>query len=249
MENILNKGNVIYAYKRADNQKIVYIGQTTQLDVRHKQHIQYDPFNINTKEYDYPLSRGVRKYGEDFYQLIILEDNIDKNKLGDREKYWIAYYDTYFHGYNQTPGGENPTFLTYTEDIIDLVIEMLKDYNYSYDDISKKTNLSLTHIYNINIGKRRKRDNIEYPIRPSNTKGTKGLKFSLEECEEIHKYILNNPEKTLAEIAEKYNCTPTTIRRINQGKTETYRLKGYVYPLRKTNTRKKDQFKPVSTIS
>ena len=41
-----------------------------------------------------------------------------------------------------------------------------------------KTGVSLTHIYNINTGKRRRQENIVYPIRPSNVKGTKGLKFS-----------------------------------------------------------------------
>ena len=55
---------------------------------------------------------------------------------------------------------------------------MLQDESYSYKDIMNKTGISMTHIYNINTGKRRKKDNIKYPIRTSNTKGTKGLKFS-----------------------------------------------------------------------
>ena len=92
--------NIIYAYRKVDNGKIVYVGQTTNLQERHKQHIKYDPFNINTKEYSYPLSRGVRKYGQDAYELIILEDNLKKEQLNEREKYWIAFYDTYFNGYN-----------------------------------------------------------------------------------------------------------------------------------------------------
>ena len=64
--NRLKKGadfmNIIYAYRKADNKQIVYVGQTSDLYSRHKQHIDYDPFNPNNKEYDYPLSRGVRKY-------------------------------------------------------------------------------------------------------------------------------------------------------------------------------------------
>ena len=55
---------------------------------------------------------------------------------------------------------------------------MLQDESYSYKDIINKTGISMTHIYNINTGKRRRKDNIKYPIRTSNTKGTKGLKFS-----------------------------------------------------------------------
>lgn len=42
----------------------------------------------------------------------------------------------------------------------------------------KRTGISMTHIYNINIGARRKRDDLTYPIRPSNTKGTKGLRLT-----------------------------------------------------------------------
>ena len=67
---------------------------------------------------------------------------------------------------------------------------MLRDESYSYKDIVNKTGISMTHIYNINTGKRRKQDNIQYPIRKSNTKGTKGLKFSPEECKNIHEEIL-----------------------------------------------------------
>ena len=70
--------NTIYAYKKRSTNKIVYVGQTTNLEYRHKQHFKYDPFNINNPEYEYPLSRGIRKYGEEEYQLIILEDNIQK---------------------------------------------------------------------------------------------------------------------------------------------------------------------------
>jgi group I intron endonuclease len=92
--------NTIYAYRKKSTQKIVYVGQTVDLETRHKKHICYDPFNINTREYDYPLSRGIRKYGEDEYELIILEENVPKAQLNEREKYWIAFYDTYFHGYN-----------------------------------------------------------------------------------------------------------------------------------------------------
>lgn len=178
----MKTNNVIYAYKKRSTQKIVYVGQTVNLQARHKQHIQYDPFNVNTREYEYPLSRGVRRYGEEEYELIILEDNLLKEELNDKEKYWIAFYDTYFNGYNQSIGGANPIKPIFNEEKIDLVIEMLRDESYSYKDIINKTGISMTHIYNINTGARRKRDDLEYPIRKSNTKGTRGLKFSPEEC-------------------------------------------------------------------
>ena len=231
-EDNIMKNNVIYAYKKKSTNKIVYVGQTINLQDRHKRHIKYDPFDIALREYDYPLSRGIRKYGESEYQLIILENNLTKEQLNDREKYWIQYYDTYFNGYNQTIGGKNPIKPIFTEEKINQVIEMLKDESYSYKDIMNKTGISMTHIYNINTGKRRKKDNIQYPIRKSNTKGTKGLKFSLQECQKIHKEILNT-KKTFKQIGKEFNCNADTISDINRGKTKSYILEGYNYPLRK----------------
>lgn len=227
--------NVIYAYKKRSTQKIVYVGQTVELETRHKKHIKYDPFDINVKEYDYPLSRGIRKYGEEEYELIILESNLLKEQLNEREKYWIAFYDTYFNGYNQTIGGANPTQPIFTEEKIDLVIEMLKDESYSYKDIIEKTGISMTHIYNINTGKRRKREGIEYPIRKSNTKGTKGLKLSPAECLELHE-LLKNTRMSYEELAEKYNCSKDTIGDINRGMKKTYILSDWSYPIRDSYT-------------
>ena len=223
--------NVIYAYKKKSSNKIVYVGQTNNLSYRHKQHIKYDPYNPNNREYNYPLSRGIRKYGEDEYELVILEDNLLQNQLNEREIYWIKFYDTYFNGYNQSTGGSNPVKPIFDDKLIDLVIEMLKDYENSYQDICDKTGLSMTHIYNINTGNRRKRDNIQYPIRPNNTVGTRGLKFSPQQNIEIHNLLLNTP-KEMKEIAAMYGCRPETISRINRGLTKVYRLENYIYPLR-----------------
>lgn len=229
----MNK-NVIYAYKKKSNNKVIYVGQTVNLEYRHKQHIEWDPFNINNVEYNYPLSRGIRKYGENAYELIILEEGLAKEQLNERERYWIRFYDTYFNGYNQTPGGSNPTKPIFTEDKIDIVIQMLLDESYSYNDIMQKTGISMAHIHNINTGKRRKRDNLNYPLRSSDAKGTKGLKFSQEECYNIHLEILNT-KKTFKQIAEEYNCDAITIRRINQGTGKAYHLNNFKYPLREKN--------------
>lgn len=228
----MNKTNVIYAYKKIDENKIVYIGQTVNLKLRNKRHRDIDPFDSTLREYNYPLSRGIRKYGNDAYELIILEDNLPKEKLNEREKYWISFYDTYYHGYNQSLGGSNPIMIKHNEDEIDKVINLLKNTTMPFQEIAKECNISLTHVYNINIGQRRKRDNLTYPIRSSLEKGTKGLKFSQKEIKEVHEYIINNPKEKLVDIAKKFNCNVTTISRIIKGKTKAYLLEGYTYPLR-----------------
>lgn len=46
-----------------------------------------------------------------------------QKKTSTREKkYWIQYYNTYWDGYNQTPGGSNPTKPVFTNDKINQVI-------------------------------------------------------------------------------------------------------------------------------
>ena len=108
---------------------------------------------------------------------------------------------------------------------------MLRDESYSYRDIIEKTGVSMTHIYNINAGHRRRRDDLKYPIRQSNLKGTKGLKLSPEECQEVHQ-LLKDTRLANEEIAEIYGCEKTTISRINRGLTKTYLLEDWTYPIR-----------------
>ena len=48
---------------------------------------------------------------------------------------------------------------------LQLLINDLKDSNLSYADIARKYNISVSHVYNLNLGKSRKQSNITYPIR------------------------------------------------------------------------------------
>ena len=53
------------------------------------------------------LKRAVAKYGKENFTLDIIEEGItDPEYLKEREKYWIAYFDDFHNGYNQTEGGD-----------------------------------------------------------------------------------------------------------------------------------------------
>lgn len=79
--------NIIYGYKKLTTNEIVYVGQTIDLQTRRLKHEKYDPFNPNTKEYNYPLSKGIRKYGIENYECVVLEEVDFESELNDREKY------------------------------------------------------------------------------------------------------------------------------------------------------------------
>lgn len=79
-----------------------YVGMTCQKeDTRWKNGLGY--FNNGQKKF----ANAIKKYGWKNFKHIILEREISTLELAnEREKYWIAYYDTFQNGYNSTIGGD-----------------------------------------------------------------------------------------------------------------------------------------------
>lgn len=75
-----------------------YIGKTLDFPKRKQAHLY--------AKRDVVFHRAIRKYGADAIEWRILEDDIPEHRLGDREELWIAFYDTFYNGYNMTEGGE-----------------------------------------------------------------------------------------------------------------------------------------------
>lgn len=101
------KGKIgIYKIENLANGK-VYIGQSKNIEKRFIGHCRYSKNSH--------LGRAISKYGASNFKLHILEtfSSYDKEKLNDRECYWIYVFKSYNNefGYNKTFGGEgvNPT--------------------------------------------------------------------------------------------------------------------------------------------
>ena len=127
----------IYKIENLINHKI-YIGQSTNIERRWRDEKRC-AFIEEDKSYNYPLSRAFRKYGIDNFSFEILEE-CPKEKLNDKEKFWINYYNSFFQGYNQTFGG-NQISLTPKENIIG-IFEDLKNTTLTHSEIAKKWNIS-----------------------------------------------------------------------------------------------------------
>lgn len=91
----------IYKIQNLINNR-VYIGQTVKsYEKRFQQH---------KNNYDKPyfsqltLYKAFKKYGLENFSFEPIEE-IENEKLDEREKYWIDYYDSYKNGYNMTLGG------------------------------------------------------------------------------------------------------------------------------------------------
>jgi len=67
-------------------------------------------FQQHKNNYDKPnfsqltLYKAFKKYGLENFSFEPIEE-IENEKLDEREKYWIDYYDSYKNGYNMTLGG------------------------------------------------------------------------------------------------------------------------------------------------
>lgn len=90
----------IYKIRNKTNNKI-YTGQAVDIYDRWAEHIRALRGQYHTNNH---LQRAWNKYGEDNFEFSIVEECCE-DELDDREIYWIAEYDSYHNGYNQTLGG------------------------------------------------------------------------------------------------------------------------------------------------
>lgn len=87
----------IYKITKKENGKS-YIGQSNDIERRFKEH------QCKT---DIPIELAIQKYGVDAFEYKIIEE-CSLDELDEKEKYWIAHYNTYKgFGYNCNEGGGN----------------------------------------------------------------------------------------------------------------------------------------------
>lgn len=108
----------IYIIKNFTNNKL-YIGQTIiGARKRFNTHMQ-EAFDKNKREYNFCLSRGIRKYGKEAFDFAILADNVPKDKLDLVEAHYIDLYNTTNPdiGYNMSPGHRDNSNYKFYDDL------------------------------------------------------------------------------------------------------------------------------------
>ena len=117
----------IYKITNKQNNKI-YIGQTRiNVNNRWRTHCAVS-YNKNNEEYNFAFHRAIRKYGPSNFLVETIEECSDNN-LNDREKYWIAYYNSYKDGYNESLGGDGHTKYNY-----DNIVNYYLNHDFSIKD-------------------------------------------------------------------------------------------------------------------
>ena len=91
----------------------MYIGKTTDtIENRWKTHL-YDARKERCRKRH--LYAAMNKHGVEQFKIEEVEYVSDLSILSEREQYWIAYYDTYNNGYNETLGGDGKILTDYQE--------------------------------------------------------------------------------------------------------------------------------------
>ena len=136
----------------------VYIGQTIKsLEERFQKHCwgtsENDRYHLNMA-----IKRAIKKYGKENFTINLIEE-VETDKLDEREVYWISFYDSYNKGYNCTLGGQNGATricsLSWTEE--NEVIEA-KYLGFSIREIGEAYNIDRSTVHNIF-----KRHNLKMP--------------------------------------------------------------------------------------
>ena len=140
-----------------------YVGQSVNVHKRWTAE-KNSAFNPNATGYDYPLSLAFRKYGLDNFSFEVIE-YCDKTLLDEREVFWIRQYDTFFHGYNQTMGGDGSAAkAAQNKEIIIVIIQDLKTTDLFHKEIASKWGVSTEMVQGINTGRYWKHDT-DYPLQ------------------------------------------------------------------------------------
>ena len=110
-----------------------------------------------------------------------------------------------------------------SEDKLNSLIDDLKNTKLTYKQLADKYGLNINHVKSINAGRSWHKDFYTYPIRRINFNGDKEMVNALKD----DLMYTNDSFETLADI---YDCSWSTIRRINIG--ESYYDEQLSYPLR-----------------
>ena len=117
--------NIIYYLYKITNiiTNDMYIGKTINpIAKRFHRHIN----DAISNRLDTHLARAIRYYKPDNFRIEQIDTANTIDELNIKEKYWIAKYDTYNNGYNETEGGDGGnTYSKKTKEEMNIIKEKL----------------------------------------------------------------------------------------------------------------------------
>lgn len=146
--------NFIYKITNDINGKL-YIGKTNRsIETRFQEHINFSKRAYKNR----PLYDAMNKYGVNHFHIEQIDICETDEEASTKEIYWIAYYDTYRHGYNATLGGDGKQLLDLNEEAIIEKYQKLKSKRAvgRYFNVDEKTIRNILNKYDVPLIDNRK---------------------------------------------------------------------------------------------
>lgn len=192
------------------------------------------------------LYAAIQKYfNGNIQEFFILEENVPREKLNERERYYIALYQSNNKelGYNLTEGGDGAALgldnvaSKFTQEDLNNIISLLQTTDVPMYQIAESYKCSRATIERLNSGETYYNQNLTYPIRKNKyvpKGGCQNGNSSLTE-EQLANLINDLKDMSLSnkDITLKYNICQTTLTNINNGRA--YYNSDIDYPIRKRN--------------
>lgn len=219
----------IYKITNKINGKI-YIGESKHPKQRFREHCQ------THYKYNSLIHRAIEKYGIENFDFEIIGWFED---WAEKEKYYINFYRSLTpYGYNIHPGGGEPPVLkgkdnpntVISQEIADQIIADLLEYSLPLKTIVRKHKVTHYIVWHINKGHSWKKDNLKYPLRPSE-------KELNEKRADMVKDLLKNSKLSQKEIGKRVGWNRSAITMINIG--QNHFDENIDYPIRKNDIRRK----------
>ncbi len=191
----------IYKIENLINHK-VYIGQSVHIERRWKEHCQYSTKSV--------ISDAIKKYGKENFSFQILEE-CSLDELNDKEIYYIQKFNCITpNGYNVKDyvEGKEVNFISYGKDIFLNIVKDIKDNLLSFQEISKKYNISIRAVYYINKGEIHYLEEEKYPLR------------EVEDFSKKHYYCIDCGKEIFKGSTRCKECYAKTLRTIERPNRE-----------------------------
>lgn len=200
--------NKIYKISNDFNNK-VYIGKTSrELNIRFHEH------EINSSGCNSYIHNSIKEHGIEHYKITLIEDNIFDEKINERERYWISYYNSYKNGYNLTPGGDGRSL---SDDLIQR-IEELYIQGKTCTEISLELNLPHSTVYH-------RLSNCTWFDKEENYK-----RSIAHFCKPIDQYNENKEYiQSFPSINEASRILDIDAKQISAGIIKHYKVKGFYF--------------------
>ena len=169
------KEKIVVGIYKITNQTngVAYVGQSINIYRRWREHKRAAK-DKKKKEYYSDFGTALRTLGSEQFTFEIVEE-CSADILNEREVYWIAHFDTYNNGYNQTKGGKG-TDVEPTETVLGIMRD-LSETKRSHQEIADRWKVSKCTVDRINIGEIWMQPGIDYPIRKKVLGGKKHYCF------------------------------------------------------------------------